>query len=491
MSTRLTGVFRSATALAALIACCSLFPALAGEETDGPAAGPAGDDEPPRGKVVAKVATRHDAGQSYALYLPKAYTPEKKWPILYGFSPAARGTDPVRLFKDAAEKHGWIVVGSNNSQNGPHEPIQQAIEALLRDTKARFSLDENRRYATGFSGGARVAFFLAASADPPFAGVIPCGAGMPSYMKPLEKGNRLAVAAIVGDKDFNYQELLRLEGTLRKTEVRSRLAVFEGEHRWPPFELAASAVDYMEILRQTIPDKGSEEALAALFRTEADAADRQSRVKGQFLRGHEHLAGLCARVRGTAVEKELTDRLAAIEASERYAKERELLDAFGKLQADHARAEQSDEAFAAAIQAFGKFAADHPDTDAGLRAAGAVMGAGYRMAMRGTQLHQAKRYAEAAIWLRRGRAIYPKDPTLAYNLACALARDGQKAEALKALAEAVELGFRNFEHMRADADLEALREEPDFRRLLERAAPSPAPAPAGTAPGAAAGGGEQ
>jgi hypothetical protein len=75
----------------------------------------------PQGQVVAKVPCRADPAQSYALYLPSNYGPEKTWPILYAFDPGARGNVSVEDFKGAAEEYGYIVVGSNNSRNAALE----------------------------------------------------------------------------------------------------------------------------------------------------------------------------------------------------------------------------------------------------------------------------------------------------------------------------------------------------------------------------------
>jgi hypothetical protein len=114
---------------------------------------PAISEELARGSVVEKVICRSDQTQSYALFLPSAYTPAKRWPIIYGFDPGARGRVPVERFKAAAEKYGYIVVGSNNSRNGAREATMAAIKAVLDDTQARFSIDDARIYAAGFSGG--------------------------------------------------------------------------------------------------------------------------------------------------------------------------------------------------------------------------------------------------------------------------------------------------------------------------------------------------
>src|SRR2546423_11622446 len=65
------------------------------------------------GKVAPKVACEKDATQTYALYLPSTYTPKSQWPVLYAFDPSARGLVPVERFREAAEKYGFIVAGSN------------------------------------------------------------------------------------------------------------------------------------------------------------------------------------------------------------------------------------------------------------------------------------------------------------------------------------------------------------------------------------------
>ena len=111
----------------------------------------------PRGQIVERVEALSDSSQSYALYLPSNYTPNRKWPVLYAFDPAARGRVPVERFKEAAEKYGWIVLGSNNSRNGPWNVVVNAWNAMLTDTHQRFAIDDERSYATGFSGGARAA----------------------------------------------------------------------------------------------------------------------------------------------------------------------------------------------------------------------------------------------------------------------------------------------------------------------------------------------
>jgi dienelactone hydrolase len=200
-----------------------------------------------RGVVVERVTCRDAPDQSYALYLPSTYTPDRLWPILYAFDPAARGALPVGLAKAAAERRGWIVAGSHNARNGPWPAIEKAMAAMLRDTQVRFAIDARRVYATGFSGGARVAAALAASCGGCVAGVFAHGAGLPTGLAVDKSGLGFAWYAAAGEEDFNYGELFRLDEELRGTPTPQRLRIFRGGHEWAPADVWDDAVDWLEL----------------------------------------------------------------------------------------------------------------------------------------------------------------------------------------------------------------------------------------------------
>lgn len=67
--------------------------------------------------------------------------------------------------------------------------------------------------------------------------------------------------------------------------------------------------------------------------------------------------------------------------------------------------------------------------------------------------------------------LLPNNATAHYNLACSLALVKRKADALRALRQAVELGYRDFDWMQQDPDLEGLKHHPDFAALLAQLKP--------------------
>lgn len=72
---------------------------------------------------------------------------------------------------------------------------------------------------------------------------------------------------------------------------------------------------------------------------------------------------------------------------------------------------------------------------------------------------------------RRLVRLLPDNATAHYNLACSLALVKRKADALRALRQAVALGYRDFDWMQQDPDLEGLKNHPAFQALLDQLKP--------------------
>ncbi len=428
-------------------------------------------EEFPKGRIIPKVVTRHDPAQSYALYLPKDYTPDRKWPILYGYSPAGRGEDPVRVFQKAADQYGWILVGSNNSRNGPWEPIKAAIEAVWKDTHARFPIDGSRIMAGGFSGGARVSFNMMAAVKGAegieLAAVFPCGAGFGSQGAPPE-GSKTVVCGMVGRGCFNLPEMrLRTMPALKARRVRCRLLVFEGGHHWPPEETVTKAARYVRMALLCREGKGGGKEASELLREELAEAEVLLKDAGAgFYEALDRLADLAEMFKETPAGKDIAARLAALEADERAKKAKTADAALGKLLAELNSIADGNERFERMLERSREFSREFAGTPAALSLSAGLYLAARAALAQAQQLLQRKDYPAAAQQLDRVFRVAPNDPTIAYNLACAQAMSGRKEDALKTLAEAVRLGYSDLEHMKKDPDLDSLRGEEAYRKIL-------------------------
>ncbi|HEX8837947.1 MAG TPA: hypothetical protein VF748_13475 [Candidatus Acidoferrum sp.] len=183
--------------------------------------------------------------QSYALYLPSSYSPKRRWPLVVSSDAGAHGTIPLELQKDAAQRHGYILVSSNNSSNGPWPPRLEATEAVVRDVQARFPIDLQRIYFAGFSGGARFSSQLALLCKCA-AGVLLSGAGFMEESPPAPT-SVFPVFSTVGAFAFNYKEMIPLQDTLARAGYPHWLRIFEGPHRWPPPNIMEEALTWFRI----------------------------------------------------------------------------------------------------------------------------------------------------------------------------------------------------------------------------------------------------
>ena len=218
-------------------------------------AGSASAQTLPRGEVIESVTTLGDVTQTYALYLPSTYNTDRAWPILMGFHPGARGRAIVDTYRDAAERYGFIVAGSNTSRNGPWDVSLRAATAMFQDIGQRLAVDATRIYLTGHSGGSRVALQIAL-ANTSIAGVIASSAGYPD-VRP-RSSVRFPIFATAGTDDFNYIEMRMLGRALKSPH---HLAIFKGGHTLPPPDVAMEAIAWLELQAMASGVRAKDEAL--------------------------------------------------------------------------------------------------------------------------------------------------------------------------------------------------------------------------------------
>ncbi|MFB3905098.1 MAG: hypothetical protein ACE15E_16735 [Acidobacteriota bacterium] len=449
------------------------------------------NDDFPRGVLIERVACLRQPRQTYALYLPSTYSPQAPHPILYCFDPAARGRVPVELFRDPAEERGYIVVGSNNSRNGPWGPIQEAIQAIWDDTHVRFALDPRRFYTTGMSGGGGPAWTLAGSGA---AGTI-ISASVLDITEEHLKNVSFVFFGTAGLADFNYPYVDRHTEALLRLGKPARFETFAGGHAWPPELLAFEALKWLDLQAMKSGLKPQDDAFldAELQRRRQQAAGLEAEGKlWEAWMAWRYLALDFAGLRDTgeseakaaalAREKKVRDRrkeLADI-ARIQEMRERELMQWAAILERPQAGTpalgEDRQEDFAGRAQAELRRAisqlkkqSERPIYDRerilGQRLLdGFYIGSFYHA----RELLDQKEYGPAAAVLEICLQVRPKAAGALFDLARAYAGRKDKRKALSSLEKAVEAGFKDAEGLRTTAEFEILQKEERYQQLLSR-----------------------
>ena len=193
--------------------------------------------------------------ESLSIYLPIDYDESKKWPLLVVFDLKGNLREAISKYLNAAENQGYIITGSNNI----HDSISisnniMITNRLLSRVKKLVFLEEERIYATGFSGGGRFAC-LVPSFIKEFNGVISLGAAIPNY-ELLTSQNRFHFIGIVGNEDFGYPDMRKARSTLNRLKFPNQLWVFNGGLQWPDpwyVERALSTATLLAMSKGRIP----------------------------------------------------------------------------------------------------------------------------------------------------------------------------------------------------------------------------------------------
>lgn len=446
----------------------------------------------PVGELVEGIATAADPSQTYTLYLPSAYSAERTWPALLIFDPRGRGTPAAEVFRPGAERFGWILVSSDNTaSDGAMEPNLRAVNALMPELARRWAAEPRRVYAAGMSGTAVVAWVVARQTRA-LAGVV--AAAAPHQPQVFEGVTEIGFAhfGTVGDGDFNFHEMRRMDRLLGELGAPHRLELFPGGHGWMPPELATAALGWLEVqaMRQGRRPVDAE-LVRELFAQDLERT-RAREARGELL---EALGGYRALAEGYEGLTPVAEQLAAVRrkveeltGDRQVAREEKEL---ARLETEEVRNRRRlGEVTRDLRQAASQGAeVESPPTAEQLiarleirplleRSAGEGRDARAARRMLATISSQTSSYLRRVFWsqtawreaatvLEVAATIQPERPELWYDLACAQALAGQKESALTALEAAVEKGFSDVEHLEGDPDLEALREMGGYRALVE------------------------
>jgi len=468
----------------------------------------------PTGQVIESVRGLDNPSQSYALYLPSTYTPDRAWPLLMAFDPSAEGATPVKLFREAAEKYGYIVVGSNNSKNGPTRPAADAFEALWRDVHTRFHLDDRRIYAAGFSGAARFSSLVASSCQC-LAGVILSGAGFPPDHPP-SSGLKFVVYAAIGHYDFNFPEIVQLRQAFERDKITHHIDVFDGSHQWMPPALAQAALEWLNLQAMASGVLPRDEAVVAAQwsqRLQQAQAEEQNHDFYQAFYSYSSLAADFGPLREVGEARAAVERLrsspefrrAQASLDEQLRKQNSITAPLIARMISLASAPSGAIASLPQLQqppmqpnpagrpsAGGPLA---PDSGGGpemvrqqlegeltslrkqreretnpekltvlRRAVGAVFAQAYES---GLTLLESKNYRAAIVYFELATFAAPKaSAEMHYYAAAAYCLAGDKKQSMRVLRQAVAEGFNDRARLEQDRDFDRLRSSPEFQALL-------------------------
>jgi hypothetical protein len=324
--------------------------------------------------------------QKYQLFVPKDYQAGKTWPLIVFISPAD-GPSGLSNWQKVCEKEGVLFCSPHKAGNAVASGQRTRIVLdVLDDVRRQYRIDPDQTYISGFSGGGRMACAIGFALPEYFGGVVPvCGTNPisgPTYLRHRIQ-ERLSVAFVTGEKDFNRKENEEYMGPyFQELAIRSKVWVVpKMGHQVPGAEVMAEVYAWLkEDLKRRQADskarpglaiapgegpKGAEQAKGFLETAQADLKETERVWRGVAL-----LQGTIQRWGKTEPGKQARELL------QKVANDAKLLDVIGPQGAEDEQKSVSAQAkglerfglIPKAIEAWEILAKNYADTPVGMQA---------------------------------------------------------------------------------------------------------------------------
>ena len=195
-----------------------------------------------KGGVTDSLPIPGEPDETYALYAPRDYTPEKEWPIIFTFDPLGRGNKTASLFRLGAENQNYIIASSNiDLKAKPIDSIIKVATAMMNGVLQALPIDPGQVYTAGMGEGAQVSSALA-HIYKNMAGVMAIGNSFvnPAY---IDKNNPYMFIGLAGKKDYMVYEMEDYLRFYDDMDFPTDVYYFDGkEDEWPSAQVVSNAM---------------------------------------------------------------------------------------------------------------------------------------------------------------------------------------------------------------------------------------------------------
>ena len=422
------------------------------------------------GVVKDTVVCKNDGAQSYALYLPKDYTSKNAWPCIILFDAHARGALPLRMYKDIAEKYGFILIGSNVSKNGTTpDAIEKIISTLWDDIHQRLNIDTSRTYTSGFSGGSKVASMVAMNHGG-IAGVIGCAGGFPNTGQAPQPA--FDYFGIAGSYDFNMPEMLQLDNYLEQKKSTHFLLTWPGIHAWAPVEEFRTGLLWMTVNSMKAHRLNRNDAVIADLMMDLNKHISEAILKNDELTAVRLLSGTVTVLEGLTDVTGYKKQLAALTSGGTYAYSLKAMQQL--LQKEQAQCQemagqfttQNEQWWADKITAINQQASHTKLVQEANSNRRVLAFLGFISYMNVSRAISTGDMVHAANYLNIFKMADPKNPDCSYFDALVSIKNKDSKAAMTMLNESAALGYSDVEQLINEPTFGSLHNGADFHKIL-------------------------
>ncbi|WP_109298903.1 hypothetical protein [Aquimarina sp. AU474] len=169
---------------------------------------------------------------SFSIYLPRNFDPNKNWPIVLGFDSSGKESGLTRLYMAAAEELGYIVAISNfNNDQTPKEKANY-VPVFMTHIFSLFPIQIGRVYVTGMGKDAEIASLLPLLIPDKIFGVVAI-ANSHYYKSNMRMKKNFSYIAMTNNGNHRYKDLLANKNLLKRKAIAADVFVHDGDLDFP------------------------------------------------------------------------------------------------------------------------------------------------------------------------------------------------------------------------------------------------------------------
>lgn len=234
-----------------------------------------------KGAVVDSLPVSEDLTESFAMFLPRNYSEDKKWPIIFVFDPEGRGINSARLFSQAAGDQGFLIVASNSISSKDSLVINlERASRLLEKVILSFPVEMNRVYTAGLGHGALVASSLPAI-YPKIRGILAVEELWMNKKFINQNDYNPSIVGFAAYKSDAVNKLNEYKHILNSKDYNYLIYKYEDDNNWPSANLIAHGLGAFTL--QAMQDNSVDlDIVDRLFKAEMETAESWKRQLNYF-----------------------------------------------------------------------------------------------------------------------------------------------------------------------------------------------------------------
>ncbi|MCR9225930.1 MAG: alpha/beta hydrolase [Flavobacteriaceae bacterium] len=184
-----------------------------------------------KGEIVENLSINDSTNTTYSIYIPKAFSMDKKWPLMMVLDAEGNDSKALSMFVVAAEDEGYVLAAPKLMDSVSLTKNMVVVSQSIQKITSMLPIHGDRIYAAGSESGGQFASLVPVLITG-VNGAMSIGASL-ANRELINTKNPFHFVGIVNKENFNYPFMLTDAKLLDRYKFRNQVLLYDGSGEWP------------------------------------------------------------------------------------------------------------------------------------------------------------------------------------------------------------------------------------------------------------------